>query len=265
MGVMEYSENISNHHSDTPENRHSNSDVRPLPLFLVILIVILSLAVAQFSFAALGFEPWEDEVFVAIGKEYGPEAEKRFRWIMEIIIANHDKPILEKLRLTNDTLNNIPWIADPDLWKREDYWATPFETLATFGGDCEDIAFAKYGMLLMMGVPDNSMGFAYVENQGKERHMVLIYRENENSPVYVLDNQVPEVLTGQERRDLTGIYIFQNDGRLYIIGDDGRKRYVKQEFTGRRFEKWITGKERARKNRQKYEKYNGNRPLFPDN
>lgn len=230
-----------------------------------VILIILSVIAVSPAVANLGFEPWEDGVFVAIGRDYGPEAEKRFRWIMEIILANHDRPVMEKLKLTNDTLNNIPWIADPDIWKQEDYWATPFETLATFGGDCEDIAFAKYGMLLMMGVPDDTMGFAYVENLEKERHMVLIYRENERSPVYVLDNLNPEVLTGPERRDLTAIYIFQNDGRLYIIGDDGNRRYLKQEFTGRRFEKWITGKERARKNRKKYEKYNGGRPLFPDN
>ena len=264
-GVMANGKNNINHHSDTPKSQYLVSNRSPLKPFLISLVVILSLVVTSSSFATLGFEPWEDEVFVAIGKEYGPEAEKRFRRIMEIILANHDKPVMEKLKLTNDTLNNIPWIADPDLWKREDYWATPFETLATFGGDCEDIAFAKYAMLLMMGVPDNSMGFAYVENQGKERHMVLIYREDESSPVYVLDNEIPKVLTGPERQDLTAIYIFQNDGRLYIIGDDGKKRYVKQEFTGRRFEKWTTGKERARENRKKYEKYNGNRPLFPDN
>lgn len=59
---------------------------------------------------------------------------------MDVIQANHEKPVMEKLKLTNDYLNNIPWIADPDLWKREDYWATPFETLTTFGGDCEDMA-----------------------------------------------------------------------------------------------------------------------------
>ena len=231
---------------------------------LVGIMILLSIAVLPDALAALGFEPWEDEVFVAIGKDYGPDAEKRFRKIMEIIIANHDKPLMEKLKLTNDTLNSIPWIADPDHWKDKDYWATPFETLATFGGDCEDIAFAKYGMLLMMGVPDDSMGFAYLETREKERHMVLIYRENSDSPVYVLDNQSPEVYIGAERRDVTAIYIFQNDGRLYIIGDDGNKRYIKNEFADRKLEKWIKGKERANKNRKSYEKYNGGRPLFPD-
>jgi predicted transglutaminase-like cysteine proteinase len=262
---MEHCKDKFNCHFGNPVFQQPSSSSSPLRAFLVCLILILSFVTASSAVANLGFEPWEDEVFVAIGKDYGPEAEKRFRWIMEIILANHDKPVMEKLKLANDTLNNIPWIADQDIWKREDYWATPFETLATFGGDCEDIAFAKYGMLLMMGVPDDTMGFAYVENPKKERHMVLTYRENENSLVYVLDNQNPEVLTGPERRDLTAIYIFQGDGRLYLIGDDGNKRYLKQEFKGRRFEKWITGKERARENRKKYEKYNGGRPLFPDN
>jgi hypothetical protein len=87
-------------------------------------------------------------------------------------------------------------------------------------------------------------------------------RENDTSPVYVLDNQVPDVLTGPERRDLTAIYIFHNDGRLYIIGDHGKKRFVKKKLKGRKLEKWITAKARARENSKKYEKYNGGRPLF---
>ena len=231
---------------------------------IVIVSVVMISAGRSEVFATHVFEPWEDGVFVAIGEKYGPAAEKRFRKIMEIVIANHDTPVMEKIRLTNSTLNNIPWIADPEIWKREDYWATPFETLATFGGDCEDIAIAKYAMLRMLGIPDDSLGFAYVETREKERHMVLIFKENEASPVYVLDNQVPDVLTGPERRDLTAIFIFQNNGRLYVIGDDGKKRFVKKEMEGRKFGKWVTAKERAKENRKKFEQYNGGRPLFPN-
>ena len=102
-----------------------------------------------------------------------------------------------------------------------------------------------------------------METREKEKHMVLVFRENENTPVYVLDNQVPGIMTGPERGDFTAIYVFQNDGRLYIIGDDGKKRYVKKNFAGRKFEKWATAKDRARENRRKYEQYNGDRPLFP--
>lgn len=230
----------------------------------LLLFTILSFAFASSVYAAHIFEPWHDDVYVAVGRDHGPKAEKRIRKIMDIVSANHDKPVMEKLKLTNDFLNNIPWIADPDIWKREDYWATPFETLTTFGGDCEDMAIGKYAMLRLLGIPDDRLGFAYVENRAKERHMVLVFKENADSPMYVLDNENPDVLTGPERQDLLAIYIFQNDGRLYVIGDDGRKRFVKKEFKGRRFEKWATAKERARQNRKKYEKYNGGRPLFPN-
>ena len=57
-------------------------------------------------------------MILSIGKKHGPEAEKRIRKTMDVILANHEKPVMEKLKLTNDYLNNIPWIADPDLWKR---------------------------------------------------------------------------------------------------------------------------------------------------
>ncbi len=93
--------------------------------------------------------------------------------------------------------------------------------------------------------------------------MVLIYKENDATLAYVLDNQNRNILTGPERLDLHAIYIFQNDGRLYIIGEEGKKRYIKKEFSGRHFEKWEAGKERAKANRKKYEKYNGGRPLLP--
>ena len=230
----------------------------------LFIFSILSMVVVSSVSAAHVFEPWDDGVFVAIGKEHGPEAEKRIRKIMDVIQANHNKPVMEKLELTNDFLNNIPWIADSDLWKREDYWATPFETLTTFGGDCEDMAIGKYAMLRLMGIPDDALGFAYVETREKERHMVLVFKENDDSPIYVLDNQNPNVVAGPERKDLLAIYVFQNDGKLYIIDNKGGKRSVKKEFTGRRFEKWATAKERARENRKKYETYNGGRPLVPN-
>lgn len=94
----------------------------------------------------------------------------------------------------------------------------------------------------MMRAPDEKLGFAHVETRSKERHLVFLYKENAELPVYVLDNQVPEILSAQEKPDLTATYIFTNDGRLYLIGDNGKKRYVKSEFANRNFEKWNKGK-----------------------
>ena len=50
---------------------------------------------------------------------------------------------------------------------------------------------------------------------------------------------------------------------MRIIGDDGKKRFVKKEFENMKFGKWITVKERAKENRKELEQYNGGRPLLP--
>ena len=74
---------------------------------LLFMFVVVTLICSVSAFANHPFEPWEDEVFVAVGKEHGPEAEKRIRKVMDIILANHDKPVMEKLELTNTFLNNL--------------------------------------------------------------------------------------------------------------------------------------------------------------
>jgi len=160
-------------------------------------------------------------------------------------------------------MNRLPWIADPDIWKRTDYWATSLETLATFGGDCEDIAIAKYVVLRLMGVPDDKLGFAYVQTLDKERHMVLFYKESPNIPSVILDNQHPDVVSSEKRRDLIAIYAFQNDDTLYLIKDDGKSDRQLTVKKDRKLSKWTDIKERSKKNVAKYEKYNAGRPLMP--
>ena len=211
------------------------------------------------------FPPWEEQVFVEMGKRHGEAAAKRMRETLDFIIANQYKPIQEKLELTNDFMNGLPWIADPDLWKREDYWATPFETLTTFGGDCEDIAISKYVVLRLMGVSDKKMGFAQVVTSSGENHMVLLYKPSKETPSLILDNQHTDVLPSTRRPDLVGVYIFQNDGTLYLLEDrGGGDRSLKTKIKNRRLEKWASAKDRARANRELYQQYNGGRPLIPE-
>jgi hypothetical protein len=75
---------------------------------VVIIFGVIVLYGAATAFAGHVFEPWEDEVFVAVGKEHGPEAEKRIRKIMDVIIANHDKPPIL-------TFGNVKIIGQPPL------------------------------------------------------------------------------------------------------------------------------------------------------
>lgn len=235
-------------------------------LILSFLVLIVSLAFVHLpsAFGSGKIVPWNDAVFEAIARDYGEAAGKRVRRVHDLIIENHDKPVMEKLELVNDFMNGLPWIADPDIWKREDYWATAMETLVTFGGDCEDIAIAKYMALLLMGIPDDKMGFAYVQTSDGERHMVMVYKDSPEVDSLILDNQHPDVVPSKKRRDLLAIYAFKNDGTLYVIEDDGRSdRKLKGKIKDKKLAKWVSLKERSRKNRGKYEKYNGGKPLVP--
>ena len=49
-----------------------------------------------------------------------------------------------KPKRINDYINQMPFIDDRTHWKKEDYWASSAEKLATNGGDCEDFSVAKY-------------------------------------------------------------------------------------------------------------------------
>jgi predicted transglutaminase-like cysteine proteinase len=232
----------------------------------VIIVLISSLFLTgKPSFAQKEFPPWSDKVFEEVAKRHGKQASARLRDVHELIVKELNSPINVQLERVNDYMNGLTWIADSDLWKKEDYWATPFETITTFGGDCEDIAIAKYTVLRLMGIPDTKLGFAYVITAQNERHMVLVYKPAPNKDALILDNQHPDVTPAKERTDLVAVYVFQNDGSLFLIKDEGngdRKLLEKKE--NRKFQKWLTAKERARNNRKSYLSFNDGRPLVPD-
>ena len=55
---------------------------------------------------------------------------------------------LELLGSVNTFFNRLPFVADMAHWGVEDYWASPAETFASNGGDCEDFSIAKYFALM---------------------------------------------------------------------------------------------------------------------
>ena len=57
------------------------------------------------------------------------------------------------------------------------------ETLATFGGDCEDIAIAKWIMLTHLGIPAKKLRLAYAKVAATgENYMVLAYVDRIDAP-----------------------------------------------------------------------------------
>ena len=227
--------------------------------FIAIFLILLS----QNSFADLKLTPWSEKVFDQIEKEFGGAASKRMRNIYQLILDNEDKPVRVKLEVANNALNALPWITDREKWNADDYWATPFETLTQFGGDCEDMAIGKFMVLRLMGIPKKNLYLAYVKvKQTGETHMVLVWTNDSRSEYLVLDNLNKTIKSGKERTDLIAVYLTDADGKIILIQDDGKKRNIKAEFKPKKFQKLETVKQRMRENQEKYKKINDGRPLF---
>jgi predicted transglutaminase-like cysteine proteinase len=93
-----------------------------------------------------------------------------------------------KVNAVNNYVNKVRYIEDKKNFGKSDYWATPAEFFAR-GGDCEDFAIAKYAILKELGVPENMMRLAIVQDKIKNiPHAVLIVY-TEKGPM-LLDNQI---------------------------------------------------------------------------
>jgi len=118
----------------------------------------------------------------------------------------------DELQLFNSFWNRIPYFSDQEHWGISDYWATPIETLASNGADCEDYAIAKYFSLKELGVPPESLRITYVRSlKVNEAHMVLAYYPAPNADPYILDNLTEKLVPASERDDLQPVYSFNDD------------------------------------------------------
>lgn len=241
-----------------------------LCLFFLPILILFHQGLVSLSLAAWEPPAVSEKVFQYIADQYGAHAEKRMRYLKRIIHDNHQLPIDKKLVLVNRTMNRLPWIADATHWKQADYWATPLETIATFGGDCEDIAIAKWVVLNMMGVSNDHLRLAYVVvKKTGEKHMVLLYVTNpQMSPdkwnVMVLDNLVPEVKKGSQRRDLIAVFVTDARGNVALIADNGKERKVKGGLQQRRMRRLEDLKKNIVENRAKIKELNDGIALWPE-
>ena len=126
------------------------------------------------------------------------------------------------LREVNNFFNQIPYIPDQEHWKVPEYWATPVEFVASFGGNCKDYSIAKYMTLKEAGVPIERMRITYVRAlRVGESHMVLAYYPNPDADPWILDNLDTVIKRASARTDLAPVFGF-NDDDLWM-GDAARK------------------------------------------
>jgi predicted transglutaminase-like cysteine proteinase len=100
-------------------------------------------------------------------------------------------PLDQMASAVNSLANRKPYVTDEANWHVADYWENPIEFFQR-GGDCEDYAIAKYVSLRMLGVPEDRMRIAIVQDLEKNvPHAVLILYSN-RGPL-LLDSQIKDV------------------------------------------------------------------------
>jgi predicted transglutaminase-like cysteine proteinase len=113
---------------------------------------------------------------------------------------------------------------DIQIWKANDYWATPVEALFKGAADCEDYALAKYFSLRQLGVPSEKLRITYVKAvRLNQAHMVLTYYEHPLAMPLVLDNLINVIKPANQRSDLVPVYAFNAEG-LWLPGAGGDKQ-----------------------------------------
>lgn len=133
----------------------------------------------------------------------------------DMIVSHKGVSAIQKVGAVNDFFNNnIRWKGDFEIYKQEDYWASPLETLSRGMGDCEDFAIAKYATLALMGIPPSSLRMVYVTAayQGQDlAHMVLAWYPSPQELPLILDNLDRTLKPAGERNDLKAVFSFNAD------------------------------------------------------
>jgi len=155
-----------------------------------------------------------DSVIQKFEQKYGSEPAEQLRQWRELLQVSKGDSEMEKLIAVNNFFNRrLKFIDDISHWKKNDYWATPFEFIGTGAGDCEDFSIAKYFSLLELGVPNDKLRITYVKalvyNQA---HMVVTYFSEPGTIPLVLDNINPAIEPADKRKDLLPVYSFNGTG-----------------------------------------------------
>jgi predicted transglutaminase-like cysteine proteinase len=130
------------------------------------------------------------------------------------------------LRPVNGFFNRLPAVTDWVHWGVEDYWATPAEFLASSGGDCEDYAIAKYFTLKELGVPVARLRLVYARTwRSNGAHMVLAYYAAPGADPLIMDNLQGGIESASDRRDLTPVYMFNDDDLQFLQQGTPAVRY----------------------------------------
>lgn len=120
----------------------------------------------------------------------------------EMVAFKRDLEVLKGLPLdkmaasVNEMMNKKRYVSDSDNYGKNDYWATPVEFMQR-GGDCEDYAIAKYTALRALGVPENRLRIAIVQDLQKNVPHAILVVYTDQGPI-LLDNQLKSTVKAEK-------------------------------------------------------------------
>jgi predicted transglutaminase-like cysteine proteinase len=159
-----------------------------------------------------------ERLMEAYARRFGAAARGRLDTWKGYAAQRRQTPSAERdlLLEVNRILNRIRFVDDQTHWGEADYWATPAESVASNGGDCEDFTIAKYFLLKELGVPISRLRMTYVKAiRLNQAHMVLAYYPKPDAEPLVLDNLEETVRPASQRTDLVPVYSF-NDEEVWV-------------------------------------------------
>jgi len=184
-----------------------------LPALCQALLFLLTLWLTGTTIADNSAFSVPAENLSGIESVYGEYALRRIHYWEQLINTGRKLDDQQKLERANTFFNELEFSSDIDHWGKEDYWATPLQTLASNGGDCEDFSIAKYFTLREMGIPAERLRLTYVKAlELNQAHMVLTYFASPDADPLVLDNLNGDILPASSRQDLLPVYSFNGNG-----------------------------------------------------
>ena len=189
---------------------------------------LLILWIGSGLLAALSQADWDFALIIKNAESrygnLGPARTRLLDW-EELIKTSAALPEPDKLNEVNRFFNRkVRFVDDIQLWRENDYWATPVEMLVKGAGDCEDYSIAKYFTLRRLGIPSEKLRITYVKALNyNQAHMVLTYYATPDAMPLVLDNLINVIRPANERSDLLPVYAFNAEG-LWLAGKGGGKQ-----------------------------------------
>ena len=225
---------VSSYETCSNELPKLNTWVRfPSPAPLALGLVAALTVSTSWGGTDLGFSSSLSQGAVAsLSEKFGAEGHARLvQWQkfiagMRLSAAERDALTetreLEILDAVNAFFNKVPFVEDLKHWRAVDYWASPAETVASNGADCEDFAIAKYFALKEIGIPVAKLGITYVKAMRMdEAHMVLVYSASNSFDRLILDNRDSTIRPASRRPDLIPVYAFNDNERVTKAGSHG--------------------------------------------